>query len=87
MVVTGKGGVGKTTVAAALGVLAASRGKRTVVCEVAEQERLAALFGVADVGHGERELTPGLHAVSVQPSGRRQWPAAPAGPHAMCCHM
>ncbi len=74
MVVTGKGGVGKTTVAAALGVLAASRGKRTVVCEVAEQERLAALFGVADVGHGERELTPGLHAVSVQPErAKEEW--------------
>ena len=74
MVVTGKGGVGKTTVTAALGVLAASRGKRTVVCEVAEQERLAALFGVADVGHGERELTPGLHAVSVQPErAKEEW--------------
>jgi anion-transporting ArsA/GET3 family ATPase len=74
VVVTGKGGVGKTTVAAALGVLAASRGKRTVVCEVAEQERLAALFGVADVGHGERELTPGLHAVSVQPErAKEEW--------------
>ena len=32
--VTGKGGVGKTTVAAALALLAAGRGKRTLVCEV-----------------------------------------------------
>jgi anion-transporting ArsA/GET3 family ATPase len=32
--VTGKGGVGKTTMAAALGLLAAQRGKRTLVCEV-----------------------------------------------------
>ena len=38
--VTGKGGVGKTTVAAALGLIAARRGKRVVLCEVAEQERL-----------------------------------------------
>jgi anion-transporting ArsA/GET3 family ATPase len=67
VVVTGKGGVGKTTVAAALGLLAARRGKRTVVCEVAQQERLAALFGAHDVGHGEVELAPGLFAVSVQP--------------------
>jgi anion-transporting ArsA/GET3 family ATPase len=74
VVVTGKGGVGRTTVSAALGVLAARQGKRTVVCEVAEQERLAALFGIAGVGHGERELAPGLHAVSVQPErAKEEW--------------
>jgi len=67
VVVTGKGGVGKTTVAAALGLLAARRGRRTVVCEVAQQERLAGLFGAHDVGHAEPELAPGLFAVSVQP--------------------
>jgi anion-transporting ArsA/GET3 family ATPase len=67
VVVTGKGGVGKTTVAAALGLLAARRGRRTVVCEVAQQERLAALFGAHDVGHEEPELAPGLFAVSVEP--------------------
>jgi anion-transporting ArsA/GET3 family ATPase len=67
VVVTGKGGVGKTTVAAALGLLAARRGRRTVVCEVAQQERVAALFGAHDVGHSEVELAPGLFTVSVQP--------------------
>jgi anion-transporting ArsA/GET3 family ATPase len=74
VVVTGKGGVGKTTVAAALGLLAARRGKRTVVCEVAQQERLAALFGMGTVGHSELELTPRLHAVSVQPErAKEEW--------------
>jgi hypothetical protein len=67
VVVTGKGGVGKTTVAAALGLLAARQGRRTVVCEVTQQERLAGLFGARDVGHGEVELAPGLFSVSVQP--------------------
>jgi anion-transporting ArsA/GET3 family ATPase len=67
VVVTGKGGVGKTTVAAALGLVAARQGRRTVVCEVAQQERLAGLFGARDVGHGEVELAPGLFSVSVQP--------------------
>ena len=74
VVVTGKGGVGKTTVAAALGLIAARAGKRTVICEVAEQERLADLFGVDASGHEERELAPDLHAVSVDPDmAKEEW--------------
>jgi anion-transporting ArsA/GET3 family ATPase len=74
VVVIGKGGVGKTTVAAALGLIAARSGKRTVICEVAEQERLADLFGVDASGHEERELAPGLHTVSVDPErAKEEW--------------
>jgi anion-transporting ArsA/GET3 family ATPase len=74
VVVTGKGGVGKTTVAAALGLAAARAGKRTVICEVAEQERLAELFGVDASGHEERELAPNLHSVSVDPDrAKEEW--------------
>ena len=40
--VTGKGGVGKTTIAAALAVHAASRGKAVLVCEVDAKGSLAA---------------------------------------------
>jgi anion-transporting ArsA/GET3 family ATPase len=73
VLVTGKGGVGKTTVAAALGLAAARRGKRTVVCEVAEQTRLAALFSACTT-HSETELAPGLFAVSVDPEqAKREW--------------
>jgi anion-transporting ArsA/GET3 family ATPase len=74
VVVTGKGGVGKTTVAAALGLAAARAGKRTVICEVAEQERLSDLFGVDASGHDERELAPNLHSVSVDPElAKEEW--------------
>jgi anion-transporting ArsA/GET3 family ATPase len=74
VVVTGKGGVGKTTVAAALGLLAARDGKRTVICEVAEQERLSDLFGVDASGHEERELAQNLHSVSVDPElAKEEW--------------
>ena len=38
--VTGKGGSRKTTLAAALGLAAARRGQRVVLCEVAEKKRL-----------------------------------------------
>jgi anion-transporting ArsA/GET3 family ATPase len=71
ILVTGKGGAGKTTVAAALGLAAARHGKRVVLCEVAEQKRLGALFAV-DTEHAETELAPGLFGVSVDPEQAKQ---------------
>ena len=65
--VTGKGGVGKTTAAAALGLAAARAGRRVLVCEVGDQERLTASFGLPAAGFREVEIEPGLHAFSVNP--------------------
>ena len=67
--VTGKGGVGKTTVAAALGLAAAKTGRRTIVCEVAEQDRMSRAFA----RHGVRpeqevELAKDLWAITIDPS-------------------
>jgi anion-transporting ArsA/GET3 family ATPase len=47
LIVTGKGGTGKTTLAAALGVCAARRGIRTVVVELGEEAALPALLAPA----------------------------------------
>jgi anion-transporting ArsA/GET3 family ATPase len=66
--VTGKGGVGKSTVAIALGLLAARRGLRTIVAELASQERVQGLF--IDDGREqfrELELVPGLFTISIDP--------------------
>jgi anion-transporting ArsA/GET3 family ATPase len=65
--VTGKGGVGKTTVAASLGLAAARRGKRTIVCEVARQERMSRVFRREGVGWAETELAENLYAISIDP--------------------
>jgi anion-transporting ArsA/GET3 family ATPase len=65
--VTGKGGVGKSTVAAALGVVAARQGRRTIVCEVSQQERMSKLFHREGVGYHETEIAPNLWAFSVDP--------------------
>ena len=74
IVVTGKGGVGKTTVAAALGLAAARAGKRTVVAEVSEQERLSGLFGRRALGHREGRLADGLHGISIDPvKAKEEW--------------
>jgi anion-transporting ArsA/GET3 family ATPase len=64
---TGKGGVGKSTVAAALGVAAARAGKRTIVCEVAQQERMSRFFERQGVGYHETEIAPNLFAFSIDP--------------------
>lgn len=66
-VVTGKGGVGKSTVAAALALLAARRGQRVLVCEVNVQERIAPLLGERPSGARIRQVLPGLHTVNVAP--------------------
>lgn len=65
--VTGKGGVGKSTVAAALGTAAAARGRRAVVCEVAGTERMTGALGHEGVGYRETELAPNLWAISIDP--------------------
>ena len=67
MIVTGKGGVGKSTVSAALALLAARAGKRVLVCEVNAQERVAPLLGGAPSGSAIREVLPGLFTVNVTP--------------------
>ena len=48
--VTGKGGVGKSTVAIAMGIRAAMEGKRTIVVEVASTENTSRIFKQEEVG-------------------------------------
>jgi anion-transporting ArsA/GET3 family ATPase len=67
VIVTGKGGVGKSTVALALGLAGAERGKRTIVCEVSAQERLSRVFHRASVGFSEVEMEDNLWAISIDP--------------------
>jgi anion-transporting ArsA/GET3 family ATPase len=63
--VTGKGGTGKTTVAAALAQLAADRGKHVLACEVDAKGDLAALFEAAPTDFSGREVAPGVVAMSM----------------------
>jgi anion-transporting ArsA/GET3 family ATPase len=67
VIVTGKGGVGKSTVALAMAVAASRSGKRTILCEVAAQERLSRVFHRAEIGFHEVEMSENLWAISIDP--------------------
>jgi anion-transporting ArsA/GET3 family ATPase len=64
--VTGKGGVGKTTVAAGLALLASQHGKRTLVGEVDAKGNLADFYEVPPTNFDAREIAPNLFAMSMQ---------------------
>jgi len=63
--VTGKGGVGKTTVAAALGLLGARLGKRTLVCEVDAKGTLAETYECGRLAFAPRPVQPNLFAMAM----------------------
>jgi anion-transporting ArsA/GET3 family ATPase len=79
--VTGKGGVGKTTVAASLGLAAAAVGRRTIVCEVAEQDRVSRALGREGVvAETEVELAENLWAITIDPQrALEEWLARQIG--------
>jgi anion-transporting ArsA/GET3 family ATPase len=63
--VTGKGGVGKTTVAAGLAQLAAEHGKRVLVCEVDAKGDVTTLFEAPPTDFTPREIAPGVWSMSM----------------------
>jgi anion-transporting ArsA/GET3 family ATPase len=68
LVITGKGGVGKTTIAAAVGLLAARSGRRAIVVELGQESRLPGMFGVTPSQPGvQTKLQDGLSSVSLDP--------------------
>lgn len=63
--VTGKGGVGKTTVAAAFAELAVQHGKRTLVCEMDAKGALGTAFDVGALQFAPTEVHSGLFAMTM----------------------
>ena len=64
VLVTGGGGVGKTTIAAAIGIAAAESGRRTLVLTVDPAKRLATALGLAELGN-RPEPNPDLELLSA----------------------
>jgi anion-transporting ArsA/GET3 family ATPase len=69
VIVTGKGGTGKTTVAATLGWAAAQAGRRVLVVETGSDENVSGLLGAKGpaVGYEERPLPSGPTVLRIEP--------------------
>jgi anion-transporting ArsA/GET3 family ATPase len=65
--VVGKGGVGKTTVSAALALAAARRGKRVLIAMCNAKERVSQLLEVGPIGATNQAILPNIDAVNMVP--------------------
>jgi anion-transporting ArsA/GET3 family ATPase len=67
VLVTGKGGVGKTTVCAAEALALAAKGKRVLVAMCNAKERLSVMLGVPPIGPEVVAVADNVWAVNMQP--------------------
>lgn len=65
--VTGKGGVGKTTVCAAHALALAAIGKRVLIAMCGPHERLSSILGTAPIGHPVQWLSDNVWATKIEP--------------------
>jgi anion-transporting ArsA/GET3 family ATPase len=68
ILVLGKGGVGRSTVAASIAAAAARRGRRTLLFETNATDRFGAYFGKSPVGTEIAPLAPNLFGVNTTPA-------------------
>jgi anion-transporting ArsA/GET3 family ATPase len=65
IIVSGKGGVGKSAVSAGIAMLAQRHGLRVLAVEMASEGGLSSHFGTGPLHFESREVKPGLHAMRV----------------------
>lgn len=65
LLVSGKGGVGKTIVSSSLALEASRTGKSVCLVQAAAEDQMGPLFGVGQIGHGLTPLGPGIHGINL----------------------
>ncbi len=73
VVCVGSGGVGKTTLSAAIALKAASQGKKVVVCTIDPARRLANSLGLVELGNVEARVSPEKFAAAGLPEKGELW--------------
>lgn len=68
ILIVGKGGVGRSTVAAAVASACARRGRRTLLFEANANDRFGHFFGTTPVGPEIKQLARDLYAVNTNPA-------------------
>jgi anion-transporting ArsA/GET3 family ATPase len=68
VLVCGKGGVGRSTVAAAIAAASARRGRKTLLFEASAADRFGAYFGTQPVGTAIAPLAPNLWGINTNPA-------------------
>ncbi|MBW2307523.1 MAG: ArsA family ATPase [Deltaproteobacteria bacterium] len=67
IIITGKGGVGRSTLTASLAIVAARMGRRVLVVERAPVEQMSGFFGRPELGYDGGVLMSGIHAMNLDP--------------------
>src|ERR1019366_2119436 len=67
LLITGKGGIGKTLLAATIGQEAAARGKRVLMVESPARAQVAPLFGIGGNSHEPVGIRPGFSTLNIDP--------------------
>lgn len=68
IIITGKGGVGKTTISVLLALLSAKQKQKTLIVEMNSTDRVAPLFGLDHIEHREVALAPYLSGINLSPA-------------------
>jgi anion-transporting ArsA/GET3 family ATPase len=68
ILVCGKGGVGRSTLAATIAMMCAKRGRTTLLYQTNANDRIGGFFGTSAIGTTVRELGPRLAAVNATPA-------------------
>ena len=67
ILVSGKGGVGKTTLSAALALALSRQGRKVLLAEIHSQGQIATLLDQRNIGYEPQELAPNLYGMNVIP--------------------
>jgi anion-transporting ArsA/GET3 family ATPase len=68
IVITGKGGVGKTTISAVIAIAAKKLGKKVLICEINTQEKIPSMLGYENSNGDIKEIEKNLFTVNIIPN-------------------